>query len=206
MNWTFGIVTSQDTNEFVSEMIDQIEAQQIPNYEIIIVGNYFHLRKNTTVLTFDEYIKNGWISRKKNIICQTARFNNICLLHDYISLGNNWYTGFQQFGEDWDVCMTPVVNLDGSRFRDWVTWEPIRQVPYDDHRYIRQMYVSGSYYCIKKEFALQHPINEALGWGESEDVEWSLRVRSFWNYRCNKDSPVRLLKFKNRWFEHELPV
>jgi hypothetical protein len=58
------------------------------------------------------------------------------------------------------------------------------------------MYVSGSYFCAKKEFMLKNPLDEKLGWNQCEDIEWSFRIRNFWNYRCNDKSVVKFLKYK----------
>ena len=33
-------------------------------------------------------------SKKKNIITQNAKYENIVYMHDYIVLDNNWYKGY----------------------------------------------------------------------------------------------------------------
>jgi hypothetical protein len=38
------------------------------------------------------------------------------------------------------------------------------------------MYISGAYFIIKKQIALQYPLNEKLVWGQGEDVELSQRL------------------------------
>ena|ERR1035437_10352114 len=208
MKWTFGIVTNENKDGFLDKIIDSIEKQIIDpkKYETIIIGNYSINRKNTTVINFDESIKTGWITRKKNIIAQKANFENISIFHDYVSLCDNWYQGFLEFGANWDVCINPITNLDGTRFRDWVTWDPIRQVPYDNHNHIKKMYISGGYFCVKKNFILNNPLNENYIWGQGEDVEWSMRIRHFWNYKCNPNSTIKLLKQKDHDNGHKIPL
>ena len=39
MDFTFGIITSENADNFISTIIDSIVKNNIPNYEIIIVGN-----------------------------------------------------------------------------------------------------------------------------------------------------------------------
>ena len=73
MNFTFGIVTysghdGKDNLNKVNNIIDAIENESIPEYEIIVVGDFAWERKNTRVIKFDETVKKGWITRKKNII------------------------------------------------------------------------------------------------------------------------------------------
>jgi len=141
MNISFGIITNGRSDDSVNAVIDSIEAQQIPNYEVIIVGNSQVNRKNTRILKFNDnfvyawlfkpkkfdrqslrnyFTTSGWITRKKNIITAAAKFDNIVYCHDYVGFDNDWYKGFLAFGDDFAVCMTQIVNPDDSRFRDWI--------------------------------------------------------------------------------------
>jgi len=181
-------------------IIDSIEALNIHpfDYEIIINGppQYNSIADRSDHISVSNDWKPQWITRQKNDIARRARYDNIVLLHDYIVFDQDWYTEFEKFGDDWDVCMNCIINNDGTRFRDWVLWEP-QWVDYNDHSQTRNMYVSGSYFCVKKDFFLRNPLDERLYWGQEEDVIWSKQVRPFWNYKCNSQSKVRLLKYKH---------
>jgi hypothetical protein len=59
------------------------------------------------------------------------------------------------------------------------------------------MYISGAYFCVKKDFYLANPLNESLFWGESEDVEWSCRVRKLTDFKINTKSSVTYTKLKS---------
>ena len=74
---------------------------------------------------------------------------------------------------------------------------------YDDQERTSEMYISGAYFCVKKDFLLENPLDEALTWGQGEDVEWCRVLRERWTYRCNKRSKVNLLKLKGNthWYE-----
>ncbi len=72
MNFTFGIITCGQNDHYLLELIKSIYQQQIENYEIIIVGSTTVQDDNIIYVNFDETIKNGWITKKKNIICQLA--------------------------------------------------------------------------------------------------------------------------------------
>lgn len=208
--WTFGIITAggEEARERVSKAIFSIYAQNIPsdNYEIIIVGGEPFNGNNLRHIPFDERVRKAWITRKKNIVAHEARFENLCLMHDYIILKDGWYEGYEKFGYEWDCCINPIANKDGLRFRDWVTWlsppnehpnaQTVQFLDYHDDSRIREQYISGSYYCVKKKWAIKWPLDERRGWGESEDVEWSHLCRPYWVYKCNPDSMVQFLKQK----------
>lgn len=211
IKWTFGIITAggKESREYITKILNSIYSQGIPieDYEIIIVGgDPWEDHKKVIHIPFDESQKAGWITKKKNIIANEANFPNLCLMHDYVILKPGWYEGFEEFGMEWDCCMTKIANKDGLRFRDHVTWDcakgqrpapgTVRFIDYDDLSQIKNQYISGTYYCVKKDFAIKHPLNNKLTHGKSEDVDWAYRVRHFWNYKMNKNSTVQFLKQK----------
>jgi len=213
MNFTFGIITGGNNEGIINQMIDSIENQHIPNYEIIIVGTCYVHRANTTVIPFYEAYKPMWITKKKNIITDNAKYENIVYLHDYIVFCDGWYEGFLQYGNNFDLCMNKIVNPDGSRFRDWhLGWGeatklglPHHEVynyllPYDEGRFSKYMYFSGSYWVAKKHVMIEFPLNEDHVWGSAEDIEWSNRVREKYTFKMNANSMVKLLKYKDPVF------
>ena len=139
MNFTFGIITTgdEDAKFQIGEIIDSIDRQslRIPDYQIIIVGGEDLLSRGALVklnvdphvpleyVPFDETTKPGWITKKKNIITQNAKYENIVYMHDYMFFHPDWYKNFVTFGSDWDLCMNAIINTNNRRFRDWVTWD-----------------------------------------------------------------------------------
>jgi hypothetical protein len=122
MKFTFGIITAGNSDDSLNAVIDSIEKQNIPEYQILIIGNSNVSRINTFIIPFDESIREAWITRKKNLITINSRYDNIVYSHDYVLFEDGWYQGFLQFGDDFKVCMNKVINPDYSRFRDWVIW------------------------------------------------------------------------------------
>jgi hypothetical protein len=124
MEFTFGIITSIHSCQFLNEIIDSIKIQNIENYEIIIVGNVtdnFCLeRKNIVTIPFDETIYPGWITKKKNLITENAKYENIVFMHDYIKFDPDWYSGFLLFGNDFDIVMNKILDIYNNRFRDLI--------------------------------------------------------------------------------------
>ena len=202
MNFSFLICSIEDNKQFHEIIINSIKKQNIPQYEILCCG---YKISDTKHIEFDELQKTGWITKKKNLLVQNAKYENVVLMHDYIELKPDWHQGYVDFGNNFNVCINPIYNQNYSRFRDWTLWaedaEPIVKnreflLPYDETTLSKWMYISGAYFVAKKDFMTSYPLNENLLWGESEDVEWSKRVRNITNFSINQKSSVRLLKQK----------
>lgn len=213
MEVTFGIVTGGGAEERIRRVLASIQAQHIKTYEVIVVGACTLTDNHLRVVPFDETVRPRWITRKKNIITREARYDCIVYMHDYIVLHGDWYQGFLRFGTAWDICMTPILNADGSRYRDWCLWpddaKPFHMsgalLPYSVTHLSRYMYISGAYWVAKKSVMQQFPLDEALLWGEGEDLEWSKRVRARHTFRLNPLSRVQLVKQKRAIFAQVSP-
>lgn len=227
IKFTFGIITDGNHKELVTKVVDSINSQNIPEYQIIIVTDSMisiidtnkDTSKNHYVFPYDFTEKDKWITKKKNVITQCAKYNNIVYMHDYIILANYWYDGFKYFGEKyWDICMTQILNLDKTRYRDWVIWadkdyitDPTynnkpgvesniikRMLPPYSYNKTKNMYVSGAYFIAKKHIMQKFPFDESLVWGQGEDFAWSktVLIDNNCSYFMNKFSIARLLKQK----------
>lgn len=221
MDFTFGIITEGSYDNYINEIIKSIENNKIPIYEIIIVGNTtIEPTQHIKTIPFDDTIKSEWITRKKNIVVENAQYENIVLLHDYVKLNDDWYDGFLKFGTDYDWCITPIQNLDGSRYRDYTLFphtvdhlnihyscgdidyyfEDNCLLPYDFVNNIKTnkyMYISGTYYVIKRSVALKYKLDERLIRCESEDIEYTKRLHENGIIiKCNQWSSVSFLKYK----------
>lgn len=208
MDFTFGIITTGN-KERIDRIIRSIENENIPNYEIIIIGGELIEGKNIKHIFFDETIKTMWITRKKNLITQNAKYENIVYMHDYVYLLDGWYEGHLKYGDNFNILMDRVINIDDTRFRDWTLWAELdndfsyimnnRQflLPYDMTHLSKYMYISGAYWVAKKSVMFEFPLDETLSWGESEDVEWSKQIRQKYDFHMNIDSSVKFLKKKD---------
>ncbi|NBO61643.1 MAG: hypothetical protein EBU82_11865, partial [Flavobacteriia bacterium] len=93
---TFGIITGGGQTSFINQIIDSIEAEKIPQYEILVIGSFLSAREHTRVYEFPDKQFPDWITKKKNILAQLATFETLVFLHDYIKLKEGWYQGFLQ--------------------------------------------------------------------------------------------------------------
>lgn len=150
---------------------------------------------------------NSWVSRKKNLIVQKAKYPNIVIMHDYCALMKDWYKGQLRYvkekGNDWDLQMNAIEDIWGTRTRDWVAWDhPVykqrKLMPYDDYTEtaMRHAYISGPYITGKTEYFRKNPFPEECVWGSCDDLNWSLSLRDEWNYVMNPYSTVRFIKPK----------
>jgi hypothetical protein len=218
MNFSFGIVTNLDNEEYLLNLINSILIQNIENFEIIIVGpvgqfdpkNKIAITDSFTLIDFDESEKEGWITKKKNLIVKYAKYENIVFLHDYLMLDKTWYSGYLKYGNSFDICLNPIINKDQSRFRDWClsphNFKLIDKnlntnseflIPYEEDQLTDYMYISGAYWVSKKFVMIEYPLNENLAWGDGEDIEWSHRVRKTQKFKFNSNSAVFLQKQKD---------
>ena len=176
--------------------------QFLPFKEEYFSFNWKHFRRAIKKRQFrNAFMRGGWITRKKNLLVEHARFDNICLMHDYVALLPGWRDGYSRYGFNWNVCMNAVLNKNQTRHRDWLLWDypgvGAALLPYEIENLSRFMYISGTYFCVKKKFFTENPLNERLHWGESEDVEWSKRVRGLTDFKFNPYSRVAYVKEKS---------
>lgn len=202
MNFTFGVVTLYENLDQIKEVVSSIRNLRIKNYEILLIGDGekekdFKESVDLKKIKFDETVKQGWITRKKNILVDSSKYDNVVVMHDYYTFDKDWYKNFLEFGDNWDVCSNAQLLINGKRhFTDWVIWDsPVfprySAIPYHDWSQTRCMYQSGGYMIVKKDFYKKFPMNEDMSWGSAEDVEWSLRMRTSANWKCNGKSIVK---------------
>jgi glycosyltransferase involved in cell wall biosynthesis len=208
--FTFGIITVYEDKARLQEIILSIRNLNIPDYEIIFVGGGDSSGidgEDIRIIDFDENQKPKWITRKKNIIVQNARYDNVVLLHDYHVFDPGWYEAFKTFGIDWDICSCPQYLINGYRNpMDWSLWDKpghgrAWSLNYNDWSQTQYMYISGGFFIVKKHVLLEEPLDESLVWNEEEDVEWSMRVRNKYVMKCNGNAIVR----HNKWHRHAGP-
>lgn len=133
---SFGICVGPDYNEeWLQNLVGSIVNQNIPNYEIILVcSNQNGCVEKLTDRTWAQSntIKilesDGWLPHKKNLIAKTAKYDILCIVHDYYLFDEEWYDGLkecietkQHYQERWDILSAFVLRgEDGLRGPDWV--------------------------------------------------------------------------------------
>lgn len=198
MEITFAITTDFSDEGRLEEIFQSIRELNISYYEILCIGGaHKENTQDTTYIYFDETQKDKWITRKKNILCQQAKYDIIVLMHDYYLFDKDWYRSYLEFGTDWDLCSNPQLLINGRRhFQDWVVWDSpnhsrLSSIDYDDWSLTRYMFQAGGYMVVKRQMMLDNPLNEDLVWGQAEDLIWSLGTRNKYVWKCNSGAIVR---------------
>jgi len=212
MDFTFGIITNGSEN--LPLIAQSIRAQNIPNYEILVVGQNDLSGSDIRSIPFDESVRPMWITRKRNLIAQNARYENIVMIHDYIVLMEGWYEGFLRFGSDFSICNSKIIDVHGRRGIDYTLFLPFlshpslrdRQLlPYDyppSHTLSTIMYLPGNYVVIKRDIALKFPYDERLVWNQMEDVVLSHTLTDAgYIIQCNPYSTVQMIKDKGPYYD-----
>lgn len=222
---SFIIITSGQEWDRVRRVTDSIRFTA-PCYrrEIIIVGGDKLGVDAAGILwiPFDEGGGPGRICEKKNLGIQKANCDIVVISHDYVKYPESWYRNLCEFDDDFDVYMNRIVNPDGSRFRDLVTWSDSRYgntwvqrerwckeglittgqpfLPPYEYNHYDKIYVNGTWWVAKKDFMLKFPLNNDLRHADAEDIEWTLRVRDKWNFKFDKNNYIVLDKYKDPCF------
>lgn len=224
---TFGIVSTANKQHELKTLENTIQSiwKDYLDYgkaqiEIIIVGglNVDFDEENIRVIQFDETIRPGHITRKKNIIAQEAKYDTIVFLHDYIEIQPGFLKSWCEYEEEFDVAVNRIHTYEGLRHSDWVLdmfvlWKDFPELngnwnvslPYEVDEFTHRQYISGNFWVAKKQFMLDNPLDENLVWGDAEDIEWSTRIRPKTKFKINTGATVRLSK-PNKWAPKLLPT
>jgi hypothetical protein len=212
---SFAIVTGGNNDHYLQNTVNSILDLDLESFEIIIVGRSEFPNRFVKCVSFDERVREGWITRKKNLAVSHCKGDIVVILHDYMQLNQDWTRSNVEslMNSTWDVAMVRITNPDGTRWVDWTLWAQnsvgirwwfnrtlTNLVPYNLKNFTRFMYVGGSVMVVRREFMLKNPLDENLAWGEGEDVEWSLRVRQFWNYKMFPGMSITSQKQKTKHF------
>jgi hypothetical protein len=184
--WSFGIITDGKNRDQVSDLIKSIERLGIPEYEIIICGpvNGMHAHSDQRIIELDDISLGNDLRAptpaKKNKIIKSARYNNICVLHDRFYFSENWYNNFCKYGNYYDFLCMPTLDISGNRFQvDWMHFcYPITStsrrnfsLSYDDWN--KDVIIQGGVIVGKKNLLSEFMFDEKLHWGELEDMQLS---------------------------------
>ncbi|MGE0813473.1 MAG: glycosyltransferase [Vicinamibacterales bacterium] len=184
--WTFGLLTTGARLENVERYVDSIAAFCDEPHEILIVSpvdlGAIARRPNVRVLPFAERDELGWITRKKNLICEQARYSDILVCHDRFSLTPDFCRDFAAWGYAYGLAAVRVRLPDGSRGLDWAVVSSQNHVwssggLLDYRAYSQYAYNPGGATVIRRAYWADFPWNENLFWNEHEDVELCRRVQ-----------------------------
>lgn len=196
MNISFVIITNSKKKEELLLQIKSIEYQNIPNYEILIVGDIDLNQKysnSNIVLIEDKYnADKGSLGGMRNKACEQAKYENLVISDDDMLFTKDWYKNLLKINSDFDI-ITPCVKVpDGTRFWDNACY----MSPEKGHTILNHnetdnfLYMSGGQsWMIKKsvwqkikwneEFLIykMKSLNDYMSGLHNEDTDFALRCR-----------------------------
>lgn len=201
--WTFGILTSGRSPQ-ACRMVREIQALRLPEYEIVLCGpepgpclDEPRVRR----IDLDRPEPRGWITRKKNLIAEEARFENLFLLHDRFRLPGNFSAAVGLLGPAPGITTFPQLffpepsrtafyrNVDyqatlpvGECMRSAERLVNFRldQFAYPRYNDWRETFhVNGGAYLARRSLWNAVPQDEALFHGEWEDVVHGIASHKF---------------------------
>lgn len=184
-HWTFGMVTNGVRRNFIERSIKSIRGLKIPYYEIIICGYCPKYKgKDIRYIEFRERDDKGWVTKKKNLIAENAKYTNLCIFHDRMVFNANWYKGMKKYGNSFEVLGCVQKLESGKRVGDWISGnvplkDPgliyrVEEIDYRD--WDKYVFIGGQLTIVKKYVWEDIPWNETLYWKEGEDIEYSYRL------------------------------
>ncbi len=207
--WTFGLLTTGQRLRNVELFIDSIEAHCEEPYEILIVSpvdlGALAERRHVRVLAFSEHDDLGWITRKKNLICEEATYSDILVCHDRFTIDKHFSSDFAAWGYAYGLAAVRVTLQDGRRGLDWAVVSSQNQVwsaggLLDYRAYSQYAYNPGGATLVRKAFWRDFPWNENLFWNEHEDVELCRRVQRSGHLIGLTTAAVTAIE--DRWVHH----
>lgn len=214
-NWSFGIITNGQKNEQVSNLINSIIRQNIPNYEILVCGefNYTDCDQHPIVAIENVILEDDIrapITVKKNKIAKKAKYQNLMIMHDRYLLPDDWFLNMKKYGNYYDLMTMPNIGPSGGRVNDWGQYRGKPSSIFNKINYLlkysewsNDWFSQGGLLIIKKSLYLDNMLDESLHWDEMEDIAWSqIGHLKGWFYYLDINN--KILTFSDRLSESSI--
>lgn len=184
--WSFGTISGGTTDNEIDRGVDSILELKIPHFEVIICGFYggkYSKKKHPQVkiIPFDHVLP--WITKKKNIICENAKYENLVIFHDKFSFEKNWYEGMKKYGNYFEILGCVIRDPEGRRAQDWETYgiplKPFSKLAFsgaggrlEERDWDKNINIAG-FAILKKTVWRECPWDERLLLFQTEDLKIS---------------------------------
>ncbi len=178
--WSVGILSNGKKNENVRDLIAQmVRLAEGRTIEFIICGPTFDIGLDCdhafTDLTSNDSLPR--VGEKKYLITKMAKYENVALFHDRYRVGEDFFSGFESFGYDFDFVTVRQSYESGAFFPGYVGFKKPEmrwQSPSyskDSRVLFEGHYLNGGLMIIKRHIAMCTSVNPLLLHNEAEDVE-----------------------------------
>lgn len=134
--WSFGILTAGQSPAAQQIILEILRSCPEPK-EIIVCGplpDGAPSDPRIRQIDLERQEPRGWITRKKNLIADAARYDNLCILHDRFVFPENFFSSMQRYGQTFSVITFPQAYFPDSS-RAFMLRYPDYQVLLDAGKY-----------------------------------------------------------------------
>lgn len=190
---SFCLITDGRRPAMLAEAIASIRALELPQYEVLVAGNVPEgLGDDVRVLMAPALAAEGKLGAMRNLACRAAGFDQLVVSDDDMLFHPEMAVVLRERDPAVDVLCVRLLNPDGTRYWDWATHggpSGHRLLEYDevdDH-----IYVTGGLAILWARVHDQVPWDDARGFYQGEDLDWSARVRAA-GFRIGLDTRGRV--------------
>ncbi len=183
--WTFGMLTQGKKPEVVEQFCKSVRQYGGDAHEILIVGppNPTYEAYGPTYIEKIYSDKFSDICVKKNDIVGLAKHENICIVHDRYWLDENFFSGFEKFGYDFDFLTIRQHHQSGKNYPSYcaiddrcnLIWGTIFECGNENQTWNRN-YLNGGLIIAKRSLLKKVPFNPLIFHNQAEDVELSKQM------------------------------
>ena len=211
--WTFGLLTRGEKPERALAYIASIRQACQEPYEILVVCpqrlEFLAGEPHVRQIVFGERDDVGWITKKKNLLCNAAGYSDILICHDRFTLAPDFGAAFQGWGYSYGLAAPRLRLPDGRRALDWAVVSSQNRVwssggLLDYRSYSPFAYVPGGATLVRKAFWQRFPWEENLYWNEHEDVELCRRAQK--HGEILELAGATLIAETDRWIDQNRPI
>jgi hypothetical protein len=177
-NWSICYISDGSNLDQIIEVGKRFSGSS--DIEILVSGpkNILgRLPKNIIFIDEGNQPKPSMISHKKNLLVESAKNDNLLLLHDRYSVSESFFESFKHFGFDYGVAVPAQFYNDSEiEYPGLLSEENNRVISITQHLIREDFFVNGGCIVIKRGLALRTSLNSYLSWGEMEDIDWTSRL------------------------------
>jgi hypothetical protein len=178
LSLSFCIITNGKRPEALRNLLSSILRQNVPQFEIIISGNW---RPDGALIyaPCEDAAASGHLGRMRNLAVARARFDNVVVLDDDMLLAPAWYQALCAYRRPFDILTSQIRLPDGGRYWDHATiGGPRGHVILADGECDENVYMTGGgAWVMRRQVADSVVWDESRAFYEGEDVDFSRRCQ-----------------------------
>lgn len=180
--YSFCIITDGKDPEALQREIDSIMALNVPEYEFILCGDIpaLHLEAPFIFIMRPDLAEAGNLGAMRNACVTSASGDIIVVTDDDMIFHDDFYTGMQGYGDNFDVLSCRILNPDGTRYWDWKAHDHATNknwlVQYHQHH--PKISLTGGLTIAKKWVFERVLWPDDLGFYQDEDVNFTDRLKA----------------------------